>query len=580
MSNTEILKRLYKDYTKRHLNKIIFAVFFSVLVAGSTSATAWLLDPAIEKIFIEKDQSLIFIIPVLIILAFFTKGVSLYFAKVLMIKTAEEVKKSIQINMLSSFIKSDTETIEDKHSGKYISNLNFDVNQITGMLTNAFLSLFKDSLTLIGLLFVMFFQNWRLSLIAIIMIPIASIIAKQLGKRIGKVVTEAQEKSGDLNKYLIDLFKNHKVIKIFQRENYEHERSEKFVNELKEKSIKIATVFIRSSPIMEIVTGIMIAILIFYSGKLIMNEQLSINNFFSFLAAMMLAYQPVKSLATVNVSIGQGLSAGKRILPIIDQKNEISINENGKTLKIDEASIKLNNVNFRYKSNVKNIVLKDININIVGKKMTALVGHSGSGKSTILNLIPRVYDVHSGEIVIDNQRIKDLNLNSLRKEISIVDQNTTLFDDTVFNNIKYAKPSASDQEVFNASKISMSTDFIEKLENKFETLIGENGVKLSGGEKQRISIARALLKDSKIILLDEATSSLDSETEEKIQKAIEELTKNKTTVVIAHRLSTILNSENIYVIDKGKVEAYGKHKELLKDCSLYKNLYERQIKNN
>ena len=580
MSNTEILKRLYKDYTKRHLNKIIFAVFFSVLVAGSTSATAWLLDPAIEKIFIEKDQSLIFIIPVLIILAFFTKGVSLYFAKVLMIKTAEEVKKSIQINMLSSFIKSDTETIEDKHSGKYISNLNFDVNQITGMLTNAFLSLFKDSLTLIGLLFVMFFQNWRLSLIAIIMIPIASIIAKQLGKRIGKVVTEAQEKSGDLNKYLIDLFKNHKVIKIFQRENYEHERSEKFVNELKEKSIKIATVFIRSSPIMEIVTGIMIAILIFYSGKLIMNEQLSINNFFSFLAAMMLAYQPVKSLATVNVSIGQGLSAGKRILPIIDQKNEISINENGETLKIDEASIKLKNVNFRYKSNVKNIVLKDININIAGKKMTALVGHSGSGKSTILNLIPRVYDVHSGEIVIDNQRIKDLNLNSLRKEISIVDQNTTLFDDTVFNNIKYAKPSASDQEVFNASKISMSTDFIEKLENKFETLIGENGVKLSGGEKQRISIARALLKDSKIILLDEATSSLDSETEEKIQKAIEELTKNKTTVVIAHRLSTILNSENIYVIDKGKVEAYGKHQELLKDCSLYKNLYERQIKNN
>ena len=580
MSNTEILKRLYKDYTKRHLNKIIFAVFFSVLVAGSTSATAWLLDPAIEKIFIEKDQSLIFIIPVLIILAFFTKGVSLYFAKVLMIKTAEEVKKSIQINMLSSFIKSDTETIEDKHSGKYISNLNFDVNQITGMLTNAFLSLFKDSLTLIGLLFVMFFQNWRLSLIAIIMIPIASIIAKQLGKRIGKVVTEAQEKSGDLNKYLIDLFKNHKVIKIFQRENYEHERSEKFVNELKEKSIKIATVFIRSSPIMEIVTGIMIAILIFYSGKLIMNEQLSINNFFSFLAAMMLAYQPVKSLATVNVSIGQGLSAGKRILPIIDQKNEISINENGETLKIDEASIKLKNVNFRYKSNLKNIVLKDININIAGKKMTALVGHSGSGKSTILNLIPRVYDVHSGEIVIDNQRIKDLNLNSLRKEISIVDQNTTLFDDTVFNNIKYAKPSASDQEVFNASKISMSTDFIEKLENKFETLIGENGVKLSGGEKQRISIARALLKDSKIILLDEATSSLDSETEEKIQKAIEELTKNKTTVVIAHRLSTILNSENIYVIDKGKVEAYGKHKELLKDCSLYKNLYERQIKNN
>ena len=568
------------DYTTKHLNKIILAIVFSILVAGATSATAWLLDPAIEKIFINKDQSLIFIIPLLIIIAFATKGISLYLAKVLMIKTAEEVKKNIQIDMLSSFIKADTEKIEDKHSGKYISNLNFDVNQITGMLSNAVLNLFKDGLTLIGLLFVMFFQNWRLSLIALIMLPIATITAKKLGKRIIKVATEAQEKSGDLNKYLIDLFKNHKIIKIFQRENYEHERSEKFVNDLKEKSIKIATVFIRSTPIMEVVTGIMIAILIFYSGKLIMNDQLSINNFFSFLAAMMLAYQPVKSLATVNVAFGQGISAGKRILPIIDQQNKISTNENGKILDISNASIKFQNINFSYKSNLNNIVLKNINIDIAGRKMTALVGHSGSGKSTILNLIPRIYDADSGEILIDNQKVQNLNLKSLRKEISIVDQNTTLFDDTIFNNIKYAKPEASDEEIFTAAKISMCTDFIEKLENKFQTVIGENGVKLSGGEKQRLSIARALLKDSKIILLDEATSSLDSETEEKIQKAIEELTKNKTTVVIAHRLSTILNSERIYVVDKGSVESSGKHDDLIKNSLLYKNFYERQIKNN
>ncbi|MDA9682357.1 ABC transporter ATP-binding protein/permease [Candidatus Pelagibacter sp.] len=580
MKNIDIIKRLYNDYTTKHLNKIILAIAFSILVAGATSATAWLLDPAIEKIFINKDQSLIFIIPLLIIIAFATKGISLYLAKVLMIKTAEEVKKNIQIDMLSSFIKADTEKIEDKHSGKYISNLNFDVNQITGMLSNAVLNLFKDGLTLIGLLFVMFSQNWRLSLIALIMLPIATITAKKLGKRIIKVATEAQEKSGDLNKYLIDLFKNHKIIKIFQRENYEHERSEKFINDLKEKSIKIATVFIRSTPIMEVVTGIMIAILIFYSGKLIMNDQLSINNFFSFLAAMMLAYQPVKSLATVNVAFGQGLSAGKRILPIIDQQNKISTNENGKILDISNASIKFQNINFSYKSNLNNIVLKDINIDIAGRKMTALVGHSGSGKSTILNLIPRIYDADSGEILIDNQKVQKLNLRSLRKEISIVDQNTTLFDDTIFNNIKYAKPEASDEEIFTAAKISMCTDFIEKLENKFQTVIGENGVKLSGGEKQRLSIARALLKDSKIILLDEATSSLDSETEEKIQKAIEELTKNKTTVVIAHRLSTILNSEKIYVVDKGSVESSGKHDDLIKNSLLYKNFYERQIKNN
>ena len=580
MTNLEILKRLYNDYTKIFIIKILLAVFFSILVAGSTSATAWLLDPAIEKIFINQDQTLIFVIPILIVLAFSTKGISLYMAKVIMINVAEEVKKKIQIDMLSSLIKADTQQIENKHSGKYISNLNFDVNQITGMLSNSFLSFFKDGLTLIGLLTVMFLQNWRLSLIAIIMIPIASITAKKLGRRMGKVATEAQEKSGDLNKYLIDLFKNHKVIKIFQRENFENKRSEKFVDDLKKKSIKIATVFIRATPIMEILTGIMIAILIFYSGKLIMNGQLNINNFFSFLAAMMLAYQPVKSLATINVGIFQGLSAGKRIIPIIDTKNNISSNESLGELKLNEGLINFSNVNFNYESNLDNRVLKDININIAGNKMTALVGHSGSGKSTLLSLIPRIYDPISGKVEVDGQNIKEVKLSSLRKEISIVDQNTTLFDDTVLNNIKYAKPDASNDEIFKAADMAMCTDFINKLENKFETKIGENGIKLSGGEKQRLSIARAFLKNSKIILLDEATSSLDSETEEKIQKALEKLISNKTTIVIAHRLSTILNSNIIYVLDKGKVIDQGKHNDLLKHSEIYQNFYNRQIKEN
>ena len=577
MTNIEILKRLYKDYTKNYLNKILLAVFFSILVAASTSATAWLLDPAIDKIFLNRDQSLLLLIPIFIIIAFATKGISLYMAKVIMINVAEEVKKKIQIDMLSSFIKADTEYIENKHTGKYISNLNFDVNQITMMLSTSFLNFFKDGLTLIGLLTVMFLQNWRLSLIAIIMIPLASITAKKLGKRIGKVVTEAQEKSGDLNKYLIDLFKNHKIIKIFQREKFEEDRSEKFVNDLKEKSIKISTVFIRATPIMEILTGIMIALLIFYSGKLIMNDQLSLNNFFSFLAAMMLAYQPVKSLATINVGVGQGLSAGKRILPIIDIKNLISLNEDKSKIDFKNGDIEFKDVNFSYLSNLENKVLQNINIKINGKKMTALVGQSGSGKSSLLSLIPRIYDPNSGSLEIDGQDIKNVNLFSLRKEISIVDQNVTLFDDTIFNNIKYAKPDAVDEEIFKAAEQSMCLDFIEKLENKYQTMIGENGVKLSGGEKQRLSIARAFLKDSNIILLDEATSSLDSETEEKIQKALDKLILNKTTVVIAHRLSTILNSDKIYVMDKGNVLDSGSHEELLNKSETYKNFYNKQI---
>ena len=579
MSNIQILKRLFKDYTKKFLNKIFLAVFFSILVAISTSATAWLLDPAIEKIFLNKDQTLIFVIPILIIIAFSTKGISLYIAKTLMIKVAEEVKKKLQINMLSSFINADTEYIENRHSGKYISNINFDVNQITGMLSTSFLNFFKDGLTLVGLLVVMFIQNWILSLIALIMIPLASITAKRLGKRMAKVATEAQERSGDLSKYLIDLFKNHKIIKIFQRENFEYERSEKFVNELKEKSIKIATILIRATPIMEVLTGTMIAILIYYSGKMIISGQLSINNFFSFLAAMMLSYQPVKSLATINIGVGQGLSAAKRILPIIDIQNKINKNENEKNLNLINGTITFNNVNFNYLSNEDNEVLKNINFEISGGKMIALVGYSGSGKSTLLNLIPRIYDSTSGDIFIDGQSIKKVNLDSLRKEISIVDQNTTLFDDTVYNNIKYAKPDTSEEEIYKAAELSMCLDFVNNLEKKFETIIGENGVKLSGGEKQRLSIARAFLKNSKIILLDEATSSLDSDTEDKIQKALNILTSNKTTVVIAHRLSTILNSDKIYVMDKGAVVDSGKHEELLKDSEIYKNFYNRQIKN-
>ncbi len=579
MKNGQILKRLFLDYTKKYLNKIFLAVFFSILVASSTSATAWLLDPAIDKIFLNRDQSLLIFIPILIIIAFATKGISLYIAKVLMINVAEEVKKEIQINMLSSFIKADTENIENKHTGKYISNISFDVSQITNMLSISFLSFFKDGLTLIGLLTVMFFQNWKLSLIAIIMIPLASIIAKRLGKRMSKVVTEAQERSGDLNKYLIDLFKNHKIIKIFQRENYENIRSEKFVNDLKEKSIKIHTVFIRATPVMEVLTGIMIAILIFYAGKLIMSDELGLNNFFSFLAAMMLAYQPVKSLATINVGIGQGLSAGKRILPIIDNENKIENNEYQQNLKLDKGTINFKKVAFNYQSNTENKVLKDINISISGGNMTAIVGQSGSGKSTLLSLIPRLYDPKSGEIEIDNQNIKNINLSSLRKEISIVDQNITLFDDTIFNNIKYAKPDATDEEVLKAAELSMCIDFINKLENKQNTMIGENGVKLSGGERQRLSIARAFLKNSRIILLDEATSSLDTETEKKIQRALDVLTYNKTTIVIAHRLSTILNSDKIYVMDQGSVVGSGKHEDLLKESDTYKNFYNRQIYN-
>ena len=576
MVKIDIFKRLYKDYTKKYLNKIILSVFFSILVAGSTSSIAWLLDPAIKKLFIEKDQTLIIIIPLLIIVAFTVKGSSLYFAKATMISVGEEIKKKLQVDMVKSLIKTDTQTIDKKHSGKFISNLTYDVSHITNLLSTAILTLFKDSLTLIGLLTVMFLQNWKLALVSIVMIPLASISAKTLGKRVGKVTTEAQQKSGYLTTYLVELFKNHKLIKIFQKEEYENLKANEHLEQLKNKNKKIQTVFVRLSPIMESLTGIMIAFLIFYSGKLIMRGEVDINNFFSFLAAMMLAYQPVRSLSTLSMVINQGLSAASRILPIIDHKNLINDGLNAKPLIISRGNILFENLNFAYEIQ-EGKILKNINLEFQGGKMTSLVGHSGSGKSTILNLIPRFYDTQSGDIKIDDQSLYKVTIKSLRKEISMVNQETTLFDDTIINNIKYANEHASDQEIYEVSKLSYCDEFIKNLPQKYETLIGENGVRLSGGEKQRLSIARAMLKKSSIILLDEATSSLDSETENKIQEALKVLTKNKTTIVIAHRLSTILNSNNIYVIDSGNVVDSGKHEDLIKKSELYRSFYEKQI---
>ena len=577
MRNIDIIKRLYNNYTKQFLPKILLSVFFSVLVAGSTASIAWLLDPAIKKIFIDKDQTLTLVIPLIIILAFSTKGVSLYFAKIILIRVGQEITKILQFQVMKSIIEADSQIVDNKHSGKFITHLTFDVGMMTNLVSTVILNLTKDTFTLIALLGVMFYQNWKLALFAIIMIPLAAFAARSLGKRMGKVTTEAADRAGELTSYLLEIFKNHKIIKIFQKENFEFSRTEKFINNLKEKVIKIQTVLVRASPIMEILTGFMIAGLIFYSGKLILKNELDISSFFSFLAAMMLAYQPVRSLATLNMGINQGLAAAKRILPIIDMKNQIIETEKPNNLEIKKGEIRFNKVRFKYNDDERD-VLKSIDLTISGGEMTSVVGHSGAGKSTILNLIPRFYDSNSGDILIDDQSIYKSKIFSLRSNISLVNQDTTLFDDTIKNNIAYAKLDASEDEIFEAAKLSFCDEFINKLPNKFDTIIGENGIRLSGGEKQRLSIARAMLKKSKIILLDEATSSLDAETESKIQEAIKFLTKNRTTLVIAHRLSTIMNSNKIYVVDDGKIAAEGNHQELIKSSEIYKNFYEKQLR--
>jgi subfamily B ATP-binding cassette protein MsbA len=575
-SDFQYLKRLYKNYTKKYLKKILLSVFFTLILAASTSSVAYLLDPAIKELFIQKNNKMMYFIPLLIILAFSFKGISLYLAKVIMIGVAEEVRKDIQTDMFNSLINADTKLIDNKHSGKFISNLTNDVSMITNLVSTAILNLFKDSLTLLGLLCVMFYQNWKLSLIAIIMIPLASIAARTLGKRIGKVTDQQMNKAGILSTYFFEVFKNHQLTKIFQKEEHEKKRADEFLESMKETQKKLQTVYVRASPIMEFLTGIMIACLIFVAAILVSKNELEVSSFFSFLAAMMLAYQPVRSLATLNIAIQQGLAGSKRVLPIIDNEPEIKNSEDANDLNYKHGKITFENVSFNYNNNEQ--ILKSINLNFEGKKMTALVGHSGAGKSTIMKLIPRFYNINSGDIKIDNQSIYYKTVKSLREGISLVSQDTTLFDDTIRNNIAYAKQDATDDEIEEVAKKSFASEFIEKLPNKYDTVIGENGTRLSGGEKQRLSIARAMLKKSPIILLDEATSSLDADTESKIQEAINLLTRGRTTIVIAHRLSTILNSDKIYVIDNGEIVDSGKHLDLLKTSKIYQNFYDKQIK--
>ncbi len=574
---TIILKRLYREYVRRYFKRIILSLLLSLIVAGSTSATAWLLDPAVKKIFIDQDKTFAWLIPILIMVAFSAKGISLYFARINIIKVGQRISGEVQEQVANNILLSDIETLENKHSGKYISNITFDAMMIQNLVSTGVLNLMKDTFTLIALVSVMFYQNWKLSIFALLMMPLAGTLAKSLGKRIGKATGEAGEISGRLTAFLSEIFKGSKMIRIYQKEKAESSNAKKVIDELVNKNIKIASVMIRATPIMEILTGIMIAGFIYFSGKLISAGELGVNNFFSFLAAMMLAYQPIRSLATINMVAYQGAAAAKRVFEVIDKPIKIKNNSNLPNIKINNSNIKFTNVSFKYQS-TKEQAIQNVSLDIKGGSMTAFVGHSGAGKSTIINLLPRFYDPQKGEIFIDDQNIKNVSLNSLRKNISLVSQDVILFDDTIKANISYAKSDASDDEIFEACKFAAADEFISKLPKSYDTIIGENGVRLSGGQKQRVSIARAILKKSPIILLDEATSSLDADSEEIVQNAIQNLTKNKTTLVIAHRLSTIHNAEKIYVIKDGTIIDSGNHSSLIKNCSEYKSLYQKQLK--
>ena len=577
MTKLELINRIFRTQVKKYIPELSITFVFIILTSLTTAATAWLLDPAIKEIFENKNRQMLYLIPLAIVFTFIIKAFSIYGTRIITIKVGIKIIKNIQTLMAQKFLLSDISHITKKHSGKYLSNFTNDITILFTILTGVVVTLFKETFTLIALLGLMFYHDWQLSLLAMIMIPVAAISSKNIGKKMGKKVHVSLEASDKFMKFLSEIIKGSWLIKIYQKEEDELKKISMIIDERFKAIRKVEQIRLGAGPIMEIISAVAIAIVVFFAGYRSIQGAITLGEFVSFLAALMLAYQPVRALAGINVGIQEGITAAKRIYEIIDQKNEIFNDENAPSLKLKNATLEFKNISFTYPDGTH--ALKNLSAKIEGGKKVGLVGISGSGKTTFLNLIPRFFNLKHGTILIDDQNINNINLNSLRKEISIVSQDVILFDDTIRSNILYGNASASNDEIINACKFAAAQDFVEKLPNKYETIIGENGIKLSGGQKQRLSIARAILKDSPIILLDEATSSLDSESEAVIQKAIENLTKNKTTIIIAHRLSTIMNCDKILVFDSGQIVDEGSHEFLVKNSSIYKNLYEKQIIN-
>ena len=574
MNKTQLIKRIYRTQIKKYIPDFLYVLVFMIITGASTAAVAWLLDPAIKKIFIEKDKTMLYIIPIGIILAFVSKSISLYITRIKSIEISFKIKESIQKNLAEKILYSDSSYLADRHSGKFISNFMADTGILQNVTQTIALNAVKESITLIFLLGLMFSKDIFLSIVALIIIPFAAILSKKLGQRMGKAVFGALEANEDFTKYLSEILKSTLLIKIFQQEKNELNNLSFRIKNWVAKAMKVEKTRLGSAPLMETLTGIAVALVVLAGGYRSINGDLEVGAFFSFLTALMLAYQPVRALAGINIGLNEGFTAATRIYKILDNQNYVRDESNAKDLVFINGDIEFKNVNMEYKKNTP--ILKNINLNFKGNSKTALVGLSGSGKSTILNLIPRFYNIQDGEINIDGQNIAKIKIASLRKHIALVSQDVILFDDTIKNNLLYGNLTASEEEVIEASKKANCHEFISKLKEGYNTPVGENGVKLSGGQKQRISIARAILKNSQIILLDEATSALDTDSEKKVQEALNNLTINKTTITIAHRLSTVKNSDLIYVIEDGKILETGNHNELLKKNGTYKHLCDQQ----
>ncbi len=571
-----LVGRLFRDNLRHYWPQLVFALLCMGVVSATTALSAYLMEPVVNDVFIGENEDMLWWVSGAVLVTFLAKGFASYGQSLLMAFVGLRIIADNQTRLYRHLIGMDLGFFNSMPSGRLVSRFLVDINHMRVAVSNALTGFGKDLLSLIGLVGVMFFQDWELALIAFFVFPAAVYPIVRLGKRMRKVTANTQEETGLFSAILDQSFQGIRVVKAYGMENYETSRVSTLVERIFKLTIKSARIRALSSPIMETLGGCAVAIVIVYGGYRVIHQNLDPGSFFSFITALLLAYEPMKRLANLNASLQEGLAGAQRLFDLLDTEPGIKERADAKPLNIPvEGAIDLKDVGFSYVEGQP--ALKNVSMSIPAGKTVALVGPSGAGKSTILNLIPRFYDIDAGQITIDGTDVRDVTLESLYANISLVSQEVTLFDDSVRANIAYGRPGATEDEIRDAAQHAAALEFIDELPDGFDTQVGERGIKLSGGQRQRLAIARAILKNAPILLLDEATSSLDTESERHVQKALDHLMKDRTTLVIAHRLSTIVGADLIYVIQNGTIVETGSHKELVEKGGAYEKLYALQF---
>ena len=569
------MSRLIRESIRPYIRWIGFAVICMALVAAATATSAWLMKPVINDVFVGKNEKLLWIISSAVFITFTIKGIANYGQSVLMSYVGQRIITDTQHRLYAHLTQMELNFFQNSPTGNLISRFTIDINMMRVAVSNALTGFGKDFLSLIALVGVMFLQNWALAALAFIIFPIAIIPIVRLGKRIRKVTINTQEELGQFTTLLEQTFQGARVVKSYSMEEYEKNRVREIAERIFILVFKSSRVRALASPIMESLGGVAITMVIAYGGYQVIHDNMDAGTFFSFITALLLAYEPMKRLANLNASLQEGLAGADRLFTLLDRQPTIVEKPDATSLIVTGGEIQIDNIHFSYVTGKETLL--NVGFTVPAGKTVALVGMSGAGKSTVLNLIPRFYDINIGKIRIDGTDIRDVTLRSLRDAIALVSQEIILFDDTIRSNIAYGRQDASEDEIISAAKNASAHEFIMNMPDGYNTYVGEHGTKVSGGQRQRLAIARAMLKNAPILLLDEATSALDTESERNVQDALSKLMQGRTTLVIAHRLSTIMDADLIHVMDKGTIKESGSHTELMAKNGIYARLYQMQF---